>query len=220
MKNPRETGNAAHDHFTFPSRIYPIISDNTELHPPLDLCDALLVAGAKLIQLRLKHATTSEFVETARAIKRRCVARGTLLIINDRADIAKLVAADGLHLGQDDLPVAEARRILGSDALIGFSTHNLKQLEDAVHQGAADYLALGPIFATQSKDNPDPALGLNALATLRKRCNLPLVAIGGVDESNVASVFAAGADCAAIIGALANATNPSEAMRRLLASTA
>ena len=124
------------------------------------------------------------------------------MIINDRVDVALALGADGVHLGQIDMPVAAARRLLGNDAIIGFSTHNIQQVRAALDL-PIDYLAFGPIFPTQSKHNPDPVAGLEALSLIKSSTgDLPVIAIGGIDESNVVEVLSAGADSAAIISAI------------------
>ena len=151
--------------FAFPDPLYPI-ADADSCADVVALAEAILAGGARLLQLRAKRVTTRELIALARAVHQRAQRAGALLILNDRADVAKLVGA-GVHLGQDDLPPAAARAILGPGAVIGFSTHNLAQLDAAVRAGDADYLALGPIFATRSKANPDPELGLEMLATAR-----------------------------------------------------
>jgi thiamine-phosphate pyrophosphorylase len=199
--------------FTFPDALYPI-ADAGSCRDVVALAEAILAGGARLLQLRAKDASTRELVALARAVQARAVRAGALLILNDRADVARLVGT-GVHLGQDDLPPAAARAILGPDAVIGVSTHNLAQLDAAVEAGAADYLAFGPIFATRSKANPDPALGLAELAAARARCPLPLVAIGGITAASIRAVRAAGADAVAVIGAIASAADPTAATRQL-----
>lgn len=164
---------------------------------------AQLVAGnAKLVQLREKHLPANEFYrEAVRAIK---IARenNAKILINDRVDIALAARADGVHLGQDDLPVAEARKILGDNAIIGFSTHTVEQAIAAARL-PLDYIAVGPIFATTSKENPDPIVGLDGLRRVRAAIgNKPLVAIGGITKENLVSVLNAGADSVALISAL------------------
>ena len=152
----------------------------------------------------------------ARHVKSLCAARGARLIINDRVDIAHLVDADGVHLGQDDLPAAAARALLPAGKIVGLSTHNPQQLAAAVRAGVADYLAFGPVFATQNKRNPDPVAGLEALRAARRACPLPLVAIGGVDSGNLAAVLQTGVDCAAVIGAIVGAPDIGRATAELL----
>jgi len=202
--------------FAFPHPLYPI-ADADSCADVVALAEAILAGGARLLQLRAKRATTRELIALARAVRERAVRAGALLILNDRTDVARLVGT-GVHLGQDDLPPAAARTILGPDAVIGFSTHNLAQLDAAVRAGGVDYLAFGPIFATRSKENPDPELGAHLLAQARARCPLPLVAIGGITVETIPAVRAAGADAVAVIGAIASAADPAEATRRLRAA--
>jgi len=203
--------------FSFPARLYPIIDtlgDPQRSH--LDLARAVLAAGTPLLQLRVKHEPTGRFVELARAVKAEADRHGALLLINDRADVAKLVGAGGVHLGQDDLPVHAAREILGPRAIIGFSTHTLAQAEAAAREGLADYLGFGPIYATSSKDNPDPVQGLDGLRAVRSQLQMPLVAIGGITAATIADVLAAGADAVAMIGEIVRATDVTETARTLL----
>ena len=201
-----------------PDALYPI-ADATPGRDVLAVAEAVLAAGARWLQLRAKDARTGELVALARAVKARADAVGARLIINDRADVAELVGAAGVHLGQDDLPPAAARAILGPGRIVGLSTHSIDQVDAAVRAGDIDYVAFGPIFVTASKRNPDPTQGLAGLAAARARCPLPLVAIGGIDQTNVASVLAAGADAVAIIGAIAGAPDPEQATRDLLAES-
>jgi thiamine-phosphate pyrophosphorylase len=162
----------------------------------------LCLGGARLIQLREKQAGAREFFAEAEAALRVARKAGVRLIINDRVDVALALGADGVHLGQDDLPPEAARRILGERAVIGFSTHNLEQAELAARL-PIDYLAIGPIFATSSKENPDPVVGLDGLHRVRRAVpNLPLVAIGGITPENARETLAAGADSLAVISAL------------------
>jgi thiamine-phosphate pyrophosphorylase len=134
------------------------------------------------------------------------------LVVNDRADVAKLLDA-GLHVGQDDLPPGDARRLLGPAAMLGYSTHNLRQFEAALAE-PVDYLAIGPVFATASKQNPDPVVGLDELRKCRALSPRPLVAIGGITRDSVAAVLAAGADSVAIIGDLLPETCTHANLRR------
>jgi thiamine-phosphate pyrophosphorylase len=138
------------------------------------------------------------------------------LIVNDRVDIARLVGASGVHLGQEDLSAKDARSWLGSDKVIGVSTHNLPQAQEAVKSGAADYLGFGPIFTTTNKSNPDPIQGIEGLRQVRKHCRLPLVAIGGITRETLGQVLGAGADAVAVIGAIAQQADPRDATRDLL----
>jgi thiamine-phosphate pyrophosphorylase len=166
----------------------------------LEAAEAVLNAGARIVQFRYKQFFSREIFDQARRIADICRASGALFVINDRADMAMLLDA-AVHLGQDDLPPADARRILPPGRVIGFSTHNEAQLR-AADREPVDYLAIGPIFATGSKLNPDPIVGVEELRRLRHLTSKPLVAIGGITRQNAASVFDAGADSVAIIGDL------------------
>ena len=194
--------------FRFPGPLYPIADlDAARDRAPLTVLEAVLAAGIRVVQLRAKHAPTAIMVELARgakAIARRYDAR---LIINDRADVAHLVDADGVHLGQDDLPAAAARALLGPHKIVGVSTHDLSQLAAAARSGDADYLAFGPVFATASKEKPDPVQGVAALAAARRLTPLPLVAIGGITAATLTDVLATGVDAVAMIGAIAGAAD-------------
>jgi thiamine-phosphate pyrophosphorylase len=162
------------------------------------LCDG----GATLVQLREKRLAPREFCREAEAALKEARARGARLVINDRADLALALGADGLHLGQDDLPPDAARRLLGDEAVIGFSTHDLAQASAAARL-PVDYVAIGPVFATSSKENPDPPVGLEGVRRARAAVGpAPLVAIGGVTPANARAVLDAGADSVAVIGAL------------------
>lgn len=162
--------------------------------------EALLEAGATIIQFRHKGFFSRKEFEQAKQIAKLCRAASALFVVNDRADIAKLLDA-GLHLGQDDLAPADARRILPAPSVIGFSTHNEQQLL-AGNSEPVDYLAIGPIFPTRSKLNPDPLVGLDRLRALRKLTQKPLVAIGGITRESAPQVFEAGADSVAVISDL------------------
>lgn len=172
---------------------YPIVSRVAE-------AEVLLEAGARILQYRNKNFFSRAAFEDAGRIAALCREAGALFVVNDRADVAKLLGA-GLHLGQDDLAPSDARKILPAPAIIGFSTHNERQLR-AGDREPVDYLAIGPIFATGSKQNPDPVVGLDRLRRLRALTEKPLVAIGGITRELAPQVFAAGADSVAIIGDL------------------
>ena len=159
-------------------------------------------SGATLVQLREKRAPALQFYEEAKAALAVAADCGVQLIINDRVDIALAVGAAGVHLGQDDLAPDVARRLLGNDAVIGYSTHSVAQAMEAARL-PIDYLAIGPIFGTSTKENPDPVVGLEGLRAVRSAIpNLPLVAIGGITPANTSEVLHAGADSAAMISGL------------------
>lgn len=156
--------------------------------------------GARILQFRWKDYLRRELFEQAEQVAALCQAARVPLIVNDRADVAMMLGC-GLHIGQDDIPPADARRLLGQGAVIGFSTHNEAQLRAASGE-PVDYIAIGPIFATASKTNPDPVLGLTELKRLRPMVEGPLVAIGGITRHNAAEVWNAGAETIAVIGDL------------------
>jgi thiamine-phosphate pyrophosphorylase len=165
-----------------------------------DAAEAILDAGAQILQFRHKSFFSREIFEEAERVAKLCRDRGALFVMNDRADIAMLLDA-GLHLGQDDLPPAAARRIMPPNRVIGFSTHYAEQLRAGDHE-PVDYLAIGPIFGTSSKLNPDPIVGIDRLRMLRPLTRKPLVAIGGITRQTAPQVLQAGADAVAIIGDL------------------
>lgn len=166
----------------------------------VEAAEAILQAGARVLQFRHKEFFSREMFEDARRVAAICRSAGALFVMNDRADFAKLLDA-ALHLGQDDLAPADARTLLPAPTIIGFSTHNREQLR-AGHAQPVDYLAIGPIFATGSKGNPDPVVGGMELAALRALTNKPLAAIGGITRATAHSILDAGADSLAVIGDL------------------
>jgi thiamine-phosphate pyrophosphorylase len=183
--------------------LYPILDTATAARRGVELVTAageILEGGAEILQLRHKAFFSRELFTAAGRIAEMCRQAGAHFIVNDRADIARLLGA-GVHLGQDDLTPSQARHIAGDDAIIGYSTHNEEQLRAAARE-PADYLALGPIFATSSKENPDPLVGIDGLRRLRTMTERPLVAIGGITRANARSVLEAGANSVAVIGGL------------------
>jgi thiamine-phosphate pyrophosphorylase len=196
--------------------LYPIVDPLDTPHAPLALAHAYLAGGATLLQLRMKAAPARVLYETALAVRAATRTAGALFIVNDRPDVAAAVDADGVHLGQDDVPVAVARTILGPERWIGVSTHDVAEARTAIRDGA-DYLGVGPIYATTSKAAPVPARGLELLRSIRALTSRPLVAIGGITAETAAEVRAAGADAIAMIGALARATDPTATVRTLVA---
>jgi thiamine-phosphate pyrophosphorylase len=177
---------------------YPIL--DADLAPAVHTAEALLQAGVQILQYRNKSFFSRAAFEEASRIAELCRRASVLFVVNDRVDVAMLLDA-GVHLGQGDLAPADARRIMPAASIIGFSTHNEQQLR-AGDAEPVDYLAIGPIFATRSKQNPDPVVGLDRLRTLRSLTQKPLVAIGGITRELAPKVFEAGADSVAIIGDL------------------
>lgn len=182
--------------------VYPITDTQISGLSHSDQIALFAEGGATLVQLREKRAPALQFYEAAKAALAVAAERGVQMIINDRVDIALAVGAAGVHLGQDDLPPDVARRLLGDDAVIGYSTHSVAQALEAARL-PIDYLATGPIFGTSTKENPDPVVGLDGLRKVREAIGaLPLVAIGGITPANAREVFRAGADSLAMISAL------------------
>ena len=179
--------------------------------------ELLSAGGATLIQLREKQMPPREFYEQARAAVEVAARRGVKVIVNDRVDVALAVGAHGVHLGQDDMPPDAARQLLGPNAVIGYSTHNIEQATAATKL-PIDYLAIGPIFATTTKSDTAPVLGLEGLRAVRTAIGaFPLVAIGGITHANARAVIQAGADSVAVISALlCESGRITEATRNLL----
>ena len=182
---------------------YPILDSEVTARRGIDpvlAASDILDAGAQLLQVRHKGFLSRAIFGQIERVAALCREARVLFVVNDRADLAALMGA-ALHLGQDDLPPAAARRVTGPNTLIGFSTHNEGQLR-AAQSEPVDYLALGPIFGTVSKRNPDPLVGLNELRRLRPLTARPLVVIGGITRGNARDVLSAGADSLAVIGDL------------------
>lgn len=183
-------------------RLYAIIdAAQTGLYSPLAIFEALVSVGVALIQYRDKQGSSRHLFNISLELAQRARQYGVTFIVNDRADVALAVGADGVHLGQDDLPIELARRMLGSGRLAGVSTHSVAQVREA-DQSGADYIAFGPVFATRSKERPNPTVGLVGLHAARQATHRPLVAIGGVTIENACAVIEAGADSVAVISDL------------------
>jgi thiamine-phosphate pyrophosphorylase len=178
----------------------------------VEFARTIQTTGVNWLQYRNKSGNSREMLAHAREL-RRAVGVEVTLIMNDRADLALAAGFDGVHVGQDDLPVESVRRIVGPGVIIGTSTHNPEQLTFA-DQTDADYLAIGPVFATSSKLNPDPVVGLDGVRLVRSLTTKPLVAIGGITRANCRSVLEAGADSVAVISDLVN--NPRAAAEEFL----
>lgn len=201
-----------------PPAVY-AIADAGALAPtrPPEAVETMAEVGIGWIQLRAKGASSARLHAWAEEAARRLEGSPARLWIDDRADVARMVGAAGVHLGQRDLPAAAARRCLPDSTWVGCSTHDAEQLAEAAADEAVDVVALGPIFPTTGKEAPDPAVGLAALGRWRAACGKPLVAIGGIDAGNLAEVLAAGADSVAVIGAVCRGDIAANC-RRLLAA--
>ena len=172
-------------------------------------------AGVRLFQYRNKTGSMLEAYRDGLPLRRAAAAAGALFIVNDRCDLTLALEADGVHLGQDDLPLPEARMILGPSRLIGISTHDGQQIREAA-DGGADYLAFGPIFATSTKPDHAPVVGLEGLRYARSLTRLPLFAIGGITPDNATSVWGTGANGIAVISAILQAADVTTTVRRFM----
>jgi thiamine-phosphate pyrophosphorylase len=201
----------------FPSHFYAMV-DPAGGHEPVALARILLDAGARVMQLRLKSASGRDLLAAARAIATMCHKRGAMLIIDDRTDISMLAGADGVHLGQEDLPLEAARRLAGSEMIIGISTHSVEQAVVA-ERGGADYIGFGPMYPGGLRNNV-AGKGLELLREVRAAVRIPIVAIGGITEATVPAVLAAGADACAIITDVVRAPDIAATVRTILALNA
>lgn len=181
----------------------------------VDIVRAAAQGGVTMVQLREKEITSREFVELAQAVHEITIEYNIPLIINDRADIAQIVGAEGLHIGQSDIRYADARRLMGNDAIIGLSIENTKQAIECRDWGV-NYIGASPIFSTPTKTDTAPALGLDGLRELCKIVDCPIVAIGGINKQNIKEVIHAGADSVAVVSAICSAAHPLSATKELL----
>jgi len=198
----------------FPSHFYAMV-DPAGGHEPAALARILLDAGARAMQLRLKDASSRDLLAAAREIAAICRERDAMLIVDDRADIAILAGAAGVHLGQEDLPLEAARRLVGRDMIVGISTHSVEQAV-AAERGGADYIGFGPLYAGGLRNNA-AGKGLAMLREVRAAVRIPIVAIGGITEATMPAALAAGADACAIITDVVCANNIPEKVRAILA---
>ena len=182
----------------------------------LEIVRAGVAGGVTCVQLREKNCTTLEFIREALSVRDFLYGKRVPLIINDRLDVAMAVAADGVHLGQSDMPLKMAREIVGTDLLIGISAESLEDAIEAA-EGGADYVGVSPIYDTPTKTDTAPALGLSGLQAIRRAVDIPLVGIGGLNVDNAASVIDSGADGVAVVSAIVSADDPQSAARRLRA---
>lgn len=176
--------------------------------------EAALRGGVDIVQLRLKEASDLQIISTSRRFATVCAAHGALLILNDRPDLVAEGAADGVHVGQDDVPVAQARALVGPERLVGLSTHSKAQIDAAGATDGPDYIGVGPVYETPTKPGR-MAVGLDAVRYAAARTATPFFAIGGIDDRTVGGVVAAGARRVAVVRALVDAPDPEAAARRL-----
>jgi thiamine-phosphate pyrophosphorylase len=190
-------------------RLYVILDAALLTTPDTDCAQKLAGAGVRLLQYRNKNASTRELFEASKRLASLLVPQGVRFFVNDRADVAALAAASGVHVGQEDLGVEAARSAIGPGKLVGVSTHNLEQFERAAAT-SADYIAVGPLFATSTKANPDPVVGTDFLRQVRPLTDKPIVAIGGITLERVAEAIGAGADSVAVITDILLAPDPAK----------
>lgn len=190
-------------------KVYPITCcPNRSGLDHVGLIRSFLKGGARFFQVREKSLSDSQFYRQLIRIKKLCVESGAKFVVNDRVDLAMAVGADGVHLGQTDLPVSTARHMLGEEAIIGISTHNRQQFKNALTQDI-NYLSIGPVFTTSTKENSGPSLGLQLLGCLAQgKEQYPVVALGGISLSSVKQVLLAGADSVAVISDIVNSPDP------------
>jgi len=215
--------NAAHRTRKVDVRLYALVDpERAGGHDLAELSWLVAAGGATLVQLRDKHGDTRHMIDEARAIRLNLAPMHVPLLINDRVDVALAAGADGVHVGQDDMPVEDARRLMGPDAIIGLSIKTLAQAE-AARVDLIDYAAIGGVYVTMSKNNPDPPIGLEGLRRIaaifrRRQPELPLCAIAGIDLHNAGATVAAGVDGVAVISALSLSQNPPDVAREMRAA--
>jgi thiamine-phosphate pyrophosphorylase len=200
-----------------PAHFYAMV-DPAGGHEPVALARILLDAGAHVMQLRLKSASGRDLLAAARAIAAMCRERGAMLIVDDRTDIAMLAGADGVHLGQEDLPLEAARRMAGSEMIIGISSHSVEEAV-AAERGGADYIGFGPMYPGGLRNNAT-GKGLDLLREVHAAVRIPIVAIGGITEATMPAVLGAGADACAIITDVVRAPDIAAKVRSILALNA
>ncbi len=194
--------------------LYPITPDGLSGPALLGWAGELLEAGCRLLQYRRKTGLDRDRLTDLEALLGLCRTYSCRLVVDDRTDLVMLSGADGVHLGQTDLPPSEARQLLGTGKLIGFSTHNWEQAEEAL-DSPADYLALGPVFGTSTKENADPVVPVEVQERVLRASPIPVVAIGGITPHNARALWQRGFASLAVIGALAS--RPEEAWREFMA---
>lgn len=198
----------------FPA-LYAILDPGLISSPVIALAESLAGSGVKLMQLRDKRSSARQLFSEVQSLIRILSPRAVRLIVNDRPDVAALSGSGGVHVGQDDLPVEETRKLCTAPMWVGVSTHNIEQLR-AADQTSADYIAVGPIFPTGTKENPDPVIGIEFVRKARELTRKPLIAIGGITIQSAAEVYSAGADSLAVIRDLIATPDPAARAREYL----
>jgi len=188
-------------------RLYVILDAALLTVPETECTQRLADAGVRLLQYRNKSASSRQLVESSKRLTSQLAPQGVTFVVNDRADVASVVDAAGVHVGQDDLSVEAARRVIGTEKWVGVSTHNLEQFERNAAT-SADYIAVGPVFCTSTKTNPDPVVGIDFIRRVRTLTSKPIVAIGGITLDRAAEVIRAGADSVAVASDILRAPDP------------
>ncbi len=196
-------------------RLYVILDAALLTVSEVECAQKLAEAGVRLLQYRNKSASSRILFESSRRIASLLIPRGVTFVVNDRADVAYLAGASGVHVGQEDLGVEAARSVVGGGKLVGVSTHNLEQFQQAAAT-SADYIAVGPVFSTSTKANPDPVVGTDLLRQVRPLTDKPIVAIGGITLERAAEVIQAGADSLAVISDILLAPDPGRRARQYI----
>jgi thiamine-phosphate pyrophosphorylase len=196
-------------------RLYVILDAALLTTPETDCAQRLAHAGVRLLQYRNKSAPARELFERCNKLANLLLPQGVSFVVNDRADVAALAGASGVHVGQEDLGVEEVRQVVGAEKLVGASTHNLEQFQRAAGS-SADYIAVGPIFATDTKSNPDPVIGTAFIRKIRPLTDKPIVAIGGITLERASEIIEAGADCVAVISDILRAPEPGARARQYI----
>lgn len=194
-------------------RLYVILDAALLTISETECAQKLVAAGVRLLQYRNKRASTRELCESSKRLSSLLIPQGVTFVVNDRADVALAADASGVHVGQEDLGVEAAHSVIGAGKLLGVSTHNLDQFKDAAAT-SADYLAIGPVFSTSTKANPDPVVGIELIREVRALTDKPIVAIGGITLERAAEVIQAGADSVAVISDILLAADPGRRARQ------
>ena len=196
-------------------RLYVILDAALLTVPETECAQKLADAGVRLLQYRNKSVSPRELLESSRRLSSQLAPQGLSFVVNDRADVASLTNATGVHVGQEDLSVEGCRRVIGTEKWVGVSTHNLEQFERAAAT-SADYIAVGPVFSTSTKTNPDPVVGIDFIRRVRVLTNKPIVAIGGITVDRAAEVIRAGADSVAVVSDILRAPDPGRRARQYM----
>ena len=196
-------------------RLYVILDAALLTVPEKECAEELVAAGVRLLQYRNKRASARELFDSARQLSSLLIPQGITFVVNDRADVVSAAEASGVHVGQEDLEAEAARAVVGSNKLMGVSTHNMEQFQRAA-ASSADYIAVGPIFATGTKSNPDPVVGAQFIQKVRPLTDKPIVAIGGIKLERAPEIIESGADSVAVISDILGAPEPGMRARQYI----